>query len=110
MIFEAKKYFKYLQLVREEFGRLGISAQGMGVCDYGCGTGITTFGLEQEVEQAEYLGVDLFETKSSSNLKDLDQHKSLFTISSEHGKPDQTEQRKDRKPCSQHNFYTNIPK
>jgi len=61
---EAKRYFKYLHLVREdireEFEQLGIHQKVLRVCDFGCGSGISTFGLALEIAGAECIGIDLF--------------------------------------------------
>jgi SAM-dependent methyltransferase len=64
MYSDAKKYFKYLDLVREdireEFELLEIQAAGKRICDFGCGSGITTFGLALEADDSECIGIDLF--------------------------------------------------
>ena len=61
---EAKKYFRYLHLVRkdvrEEFERLELDPRASRVCDFGCGSGIFTFGLALEMPGAECTGLDLF--------------------------------------------------
>jgi SAM-dependent methyltransferase len=61
---EARKYFKYLHLVREdireEFERLEIRPEASRVCDFGCGSGIFTFGLALEMPGAACIGLDLF--------------------------------------------------
>ncbi len=61
---EARKYFKYLHLVREdireEFERLDIRPEASRVCDFGCGSGIFTFGLALEIPGAECIGLDLY--------------------------------------------------
>lgn len=61
---EARKYFKHLDLVREdlreELDQLGIHPAGLRICDYGCGSGLTTFGLAIEVKGSQCFGVDLF--------------------------------------------------
>jgi SAM-dependent methyltransferase len=64
MMDEVGKYFKHLALVREdireELDKLGIRQSGIRICDFGCGTGLTTFGLAIEVERSICLGLDLF--------------------------------------------------
>lgn len=73
MIDYAKRYFKHLDLVREdireEFVKLGISMAGIRICDFGCGTGLTTFGLALEVERSECFGVDLFDHQNGVTPK-----------------------------------------
>jgi hypothetical protein len=62
---EFRKAFKYLNLVREdireEFDLMSIQQRGMRICDFGCGNGLTTFGLAIEAEESECIGIDLFE-------------------------------------------------
>ena len=62
---EAKRYFKYLHLAREdiceEFERLELHPKAWRVCDFGCGSGIFTFGLALEIPGAECMGLDLFD-------------------------------------------------
>lgn len=69
MYSETKKYFRYLNLVREdireEFDLLGIPDTVSRICDFGCGNGITTFSLALEVEGSKCIGIDLFENKAS---------------------------------------------
>jgi SAM-dependent methyltransferase len=61
---EAGKYFRYLDLVREdireEFDLAGTNPYKLKICDFGCGNGITTFGLAIEAKESECIGVDLF--------------------------------------------------
>jgi len=68
MYAQAKKYFKHLELVREdiweEFDLLGIPRNMARICDYGCGKGLTTFGLALENQGAECIGVDLFDQET----------------------------------------------
>jgi SAM-dependent methyltransferase len=64
MATEVRNYFRYLDLVREdireEFSLLGIKQRNPRICDFGCGNGLTTFGLAIESRESECLGVDLF--------------------------------------------------
>lgn len=64
MTTEANKYIKYPDLVREdireEFDLLGIKPKSARICDFGCGKGITAFGLAIESPDSECIGVDLF--------------------------------------------------
>ena len=61
---DANTYFKHLDLVREdireELDCLHLQPTGLRICDYGCGSGITTFGLALEVDEAVCIGIDLF--------------------------------------------------
>lgn len=72
MYTEAKKYFRYLNLVREdireEFDLLGVPNTVSRICDFGCGTGITTFGLALELEESECIGIDLFDNETSPEI------------------------------------------
>jgi SAM-dependent methyltransferase len=78
MYTEAKKYFKYLDLfredIREEFDVLGVPQNISRLCDYGCGDGLTTFGLALEIQGAECIGVDLFDQESKPSPEKLDQY------------------------------------
>ncbi len=78
MYSEAKKYFKYLNLVqediKEEFDLLGISLKKVKICDFGCGTGITTFALALESEGAECIGIDLFNNPPSHTPDTLNKY------------------------------------
>ncbi|MGD8457684.1 MAG: hypothetical protein PVF83_14980 [Anaerolineales bacterium] len=89
MDIEAKKYFKHLDLVREdireEFAVLGVPQNPARVCDFGCGDGLTTFGLALETQGGECIGVDLFESNSKSTLETLNQY--LATIRDECNRP-----------------------
>jgi SAM-dependent methyltransferase len=64
---EARKYFQYLDLVREdireEFDLLGINPKNARIGDLGCGDGLTTFGLALEASASVCIGIDLFSTK-----------------------------------------------
>jgi hypothetical protein len=66
---EAKKYFKFLGLVREdvreELDLLDLSVNAPKICDFGCGNGLTTYSLALEVERSECIGIDKFDGKSS---------------------------------------------
>jgi len=74
---EARKYFRYLDLVREdireEFDLLGINYRQDRICDFGCGNGITTFGLALETQAAECIGVDLFSEEVKITPQEIDQ-------------------------------------
>jgi hypothetical protein len=75
---EAKKYFKYLDLVREdiqeEFNVLCVPQNISRNCDYACGNGLTTFGLALENEGAECIGVDLFGQETAPTPEKLNQY------------------------------------
>lgn len=68
MATEERKYFRYLDLIREdireEFNPLGINPARDSICDFGCGNGITTFGLALESQDSECIGIDLFGKES----------------------------------------------
>lgn len=68
---EVKNFFTHLNLVREdlqeEFRILGIKKRKIRICDYGCGTGLTTFGLAIEVQSSECFGLDMFTHKFGVN-------------------------------------------
>lgn len=78
MYAQVKKYFKHIDLVREdireEFDLLGIPRNMARICDYGCGKGLTTFGLALENEGAECTGVDLFDWETTPSMEKLDQY------------------------------------
>ena len=61
---EARTYFRHLHLVREdireEFEQLELHPRALRVCDFGCGSGISTFGLALEIPGAACTGLDLF--------------------------------------------------
>jgi len=69
---ELKKFFRHLNLVRddirEELDLLGLSSQYQRICDFGCGNGLATYALALEIENADCFGVDLIESEA-----DLDQ-------------------------------------
>jgi SAM-dependent methyltransferase len=79
---EAKKYFKYLDLVREdireEFNLLDVSRNLARICDYGCGNGLSTFGLALETQGTEYIGIDLFNDDSTPTLEKLNQYLAII--------------------------------
>jgi len=74
---EAGRYFRYLDLVREdireEFDSVGKNPNRLKICDFGCGNGITTFGLAIEAEESECIGVDLFGEGSKITPVEIDQ-------------------------------------
>jgi hypothetical protein len=74
---EARKYFRHLDLVREdireELDIVGIKPTNLRICDYGCGNGITTFGLAIEAKGSECIGVDLFGKDSKIGINEIDQ-------------------------------------
>ncbi|MBN2147769.1 MAG: hypothetical protein JW726_10290 [Anaerolineales bacterium] len=69
MVSEASHYFKYLDFVREdireELDLLGVQPAGLRICDFGCGKGLTTFGLALEAEDSICYGIDLFDREVS---------------------------------------------
>ena len=71
MYSEANRYFRYLDLVREdireELDLLGLHQQRLKICDFGCGNGITTFGLALEVSESICTGIDLFDSEPTPN-------------------------------------------
>jgi hypothetical protein len=78
MFLESKKYIKYLELVqfdiREEFDLLGLYPAGLKICDFGCGDGITTFGLALEAPGSQCIGIDLFDNPSNPTPEILNQY------------------------------------
>lgn len=72
---ETRDYFRHLELVREnireEFYLLGIPGSLPRICDFGCGDGLTTFGLALEADGSECIGVDLFSDKKEPTLETL---------------------------------------
>ena len=78
MVARAKKYFKHLELIREdireEFDLLGVPSNLSRICDYGCGNGLTTFGLALESQGAECVGVDLFDEPTKPTPEKLSQY------------------------------------
>ena len=77
MATEVRKYFRYLDLVREdireEFDLLGINPRNFRICDYGCGNGLTTFGLALEAQASECIGIDLFDQAVKITPRKIDQ-------------------------------------
>jgi SAM-dependent methyltransferase len=77
MSIEARNYFKYLNLVREdireEFDSLGISPRFSRIGDFGCGNGITTFGLAIETQASKCIGIDLFSKEVKITPKKIEQ-------------------------------------
>jgi SAM-dependent methyltransferase len=75
---EVKRFLKYLHLVREdireEIDLLGIPHNQRRICDYGCGNGLTTFGLALETEGAKFIGVDLFDHDSQPTPEELNEY------------------------------------
>jgi len=73
-----RNYFKYLHLVREdireEFNHLGIKFDRQRICDYGCGNGITTFGLALESKLTECIGVDLYGSEVGIDHQELEKY------------------------------------
>jgi hypothetical protein len=73
-----RKYFKYLDLVREdireELDTLNTQGEGIRICDYGCGNGITTFGLGLEIPKSQCIGVDLFNREIGLPLTEINQY------------------------------------
>jgi hypothetical protein len=62
---ETKKYFKYLDFVREDVREvldlIGLEGDIQKVVDFGCGRGLETYGFALEIEGAECLGIDRFD-------------------------------------------------
>ena len=85
MVTEVRNYFRYLDLVREdikeEFDLLGINQKKPRICDFGCGNGLTTFGLAIERKESECIGVDLFGKATKITPKEIAQI--IETVSSE---------------------------
>lgn len=85
---ESTKYFKFLNFVREdireEFDTLGVPKKVLRVCDFGCGNGITTFGLALETEKSECLGIDLFDNEAVHNPSKLVQYIEYIEESCKH--------------------------
>jgi hypothetical protein len=73
---ETTKYFKHLNFIREdireELDTLCVPKDIHKICDFGCGNGITTFGLALETERSECIGIDLFDQESTPNPKRFD--------------------------------------
>jgi hypothetical protein len=82
---EAKKYFQYLDFVREdireEFELLEIPSDGKRICDFGCGSGITTLGLALEAADSECIGIDLFDEENDTTPARLNQY--IATVETE---------------------------
>lgn len=72
MYSEMKKYFEDLNLVRqdirEEFDLLGVPQKAARICDFGCGNGMTTFGLALEAGGSECVGIDLFDGEENASI------------------------------------------
>jgi hypothetical protein len=72
---ETRKYFKFLHLIREdireELDLLGFSKQPARICDFGCGSGLTTYSLALEFEHAECIGIDRFDGEDAPLQENL---------------------------------------
>ncbi len=72
---ETRKYFKFLRLIhediREELDLLRFTEQPARICDFGCGNGLTTYGLALELEASECIGVDRFDGIDAPELEPL---------------------------------------
>jgi hypothetical protein len=59
-----RKYFKHTTLVREDIrdliSKFGLNFDNLKICDFGCGSGITTFGLALEFDKSICIGLDKF--------------------------------------------------
>jgi len=90
---EVKRYFKNLDLVREdireEFDLLTIPFEGKRICDFGCGNGITTFGLALEAEGSECMGMDLFDEGTGTTPAKLNRY--IAIVETECQKPEPSE-------------------
>jgi SAM-dependent methyltransferase len=75
MSVELREYFKYLTLfrqdIREEMDLLEINQNSLRICDFGCGNGITTFGLALECLDSTCIGIDLFEEEVGVEPEDI---------------------------------------
>ena len=65
---DVRTYFKHLDLIQEELDLIGLSENGLKICDYGCGSGITTYGLALQIEDSECFGIDKFDGESTPTL------------------------------------------
>ena len=75
---ETRKYFKFLHLlrddIREELDLLRFTEQPARICDFGCGNGLTTYGLALELEASKCIGVDRFDSIDAPELEPLLQY------------------------------------
>jgi SAM-dependent methyltransferase len=59
-----RKYFKHINLYREDIREVvdnfRINFNRMRICDFGCGSGFTTFALALEIDKSVCTGLDLF--------------------------------------------------
>ena len=96
---ETRKYFKYLDLVREdireEFDHLGIKLDRHRVCDFGCRNRITTFGLALESKLTDCIGVDLFDSEVGIDPQGLEKYIEKLRFECEENKPGKFRYSKD---------------
>ena len=75
---EVKKYFRHLDLVREdmreELALIDLPEKALTICDYGCGNGLTTYSLGLEVPGSKCIGVDRFDGESFPTLSTMMQY------------------------------------
>jgi SAM-dependent methyltransferase len=75
---QARNYFKYLNLIREnireELDSLEIQKENLKICDFGCGNGITTFGLALEAKGSVCTGVDLFNEETGITIREISRY------------------------------------
>jgi hypothetical protein len=72
MVTQAEEYFRHLGLVREdvreELELIDLGEKIEKLCDFGCGTGLTTYTLALELEGSECIGIDRFDGETSPTL------------------------------------------
>jgi hypothetical protein len=72
---DTRKYFKYLDLVREDVREvldlIGLEGDIKKVVDYGCGKGLETYGFSMELDGSECLGVDRFDGEITPRLETI---------------------------------------
>lgn len=72
-----RKYFKHINLYREDIKELldkcKLNLNGTKICDFGCGSGITTFAFALEIKKSFCIGLDLFSEDSPYSFDEISQ-------------------------------------
>ncbi len=70
-----RNYFRHLGLVcediQEELDLIGRPGDILKVCDFGCGQGLSTYGLALALPGSECIGIDRFDGESSPSLSTM---------------------------------------
>ncbi|MFW9780352.1 MAG: hypothetical protein ACFFE8_16035 [Candidatus Heimdallarchaeota archaeon] len=70
-----RKYIKYTHLIREDIRkimqRFGLKPEKIRICDFGCGSGITTFALSLELDKSICIELDKFSGDFQYSLDEI---------------------------------------